>query len=203
MNSFVGRPCTSRSPACGPPPQVAARAPPAAVPAACPQRDLAAPPPRAALDLSHLARDLAQGLVAAAAVAALAAPPLAPPPALANTANYTIDVRPSAGDEEAEYFQTAPAELSSADEGTKGPRMSSYLEGPRGKEVQDCTRKCMPTCIRGGQGAPGLGPMSVRKEMVVFKEGYRSRTYCLRECVEVCNITVNPPPKPAAPAATQ
>lgn len=34
-------------------------------------------------------------------------------------------------------------------------------------------------------GAPGLGPISVRKELVVFKEGFRSRQYCLSECVQV------------------
>lgn len=35
-------------------------------------------------------------------------------------------------------------------------------------------------------GSPGLGPVSLRKEVVVFKEGFRSRTYCLTECAEVC-----------------
>lgn len=37
-------------------------------------------------------------------------------------------------------------------------------------------------------GAPGLGPMSVRGEIVVFKEGFRSRQYCIRECAEVCAL---------------
>lgn len=111
-------------------------------------------------------------------VAAQAVPPL---PASANTADFTLDVRPSERDVQEEYFQTVPQGLSSADEAPKGPRLGSLLEGPKGKEVQQCTRKCVPTCIRGGQGAPGLGPMSVRKEIVVFKEGYRTRTYCLSE----------------------
>ena len=42
-------------------------------------------------------------------------------------------------------------------------------------------------------GAPGLGPLSLRREPggVVFKESYRSRSYCLSECANVCSITVN------------
>ena len=35
-------------------------------------------------------------------------------------------------------------------------------------------------------GAPGLGPMSVRGDPVVFKDGFRSRQYCIRECAELC-----------------
>lgn len=54
-----------------------------------------------------------------------------------------------------------PQGLSSADSST-APRLGSLLEGPKGKQIQQCTRKCVPTCIRGGQGSPGLGPMSVR-----------------------------------------
>lgn len=116
-----------------------------------------------------------------------------PPASLASTADFTLDVRPSDNDPEEQYFQTAPQSLSSEDSAPKGPRLGSLLEGPRGKEVQQCARKCVPTCIRGGQGAPGLGPMSVRKEVVVFKEGYRTRTYCLSECIQVCSLTLNPP----------
>jgi hypothetical protein len=41
--------------------------------------------------------------------------------------------------------------------------------------------------------------MSVRKEIVVFKEGYRTRSYCLSECIQVCALSLRAPP-PAAPA---
>ena len=84
----------------------------------------------------------------------------------------------------------------------------------KAKGVQECTRKCVATCVRGGEGihtltinhsgpvrcprlmfrhaccglagAPGLGPLSVRKEIIVFNEGFRSRQYCLSECTQVC-----------------
>lgn len=124
------------------------------------------------------------------------------PAALANTENFTIDARPSGNSEEDEYFQTVPQGLSSADDEAKAPRLGSLLEGPKGKDVQQCARKCVPTCIRGGQGAPGLGPMSVRKEVVVFKEGYRTRQYCLSECIQVCSLQLNPP-KPPAPSTQE
>lgn len=38
----------------------------------------------------------------------------------------------------------------------RAPRAGSVVQ------VQQCTRKCVPTCIRGGQGSPGLGPMTLR-----------------------------------------
>lgn len=38
------------------------------------------------------------------------------------------------------------------------------------------------------------------KEIVVFKEGYRSRSYCLSECTQVCALTINPQGQPSEPA---
>lgn len=40
-------------------------------------------------------------------------------------------------------------------------------------------------------GAPGLGPLSMRRELIVFKDSYRSRKYCLSECTQVCAIQSN------------
>ncbi len=40
-------------------------------------------------------------------------------------------------------------------------------------------------------GAPGLGPLSQRRDIIVFKKGYRSRQYCLSECVQVCAAALN------------
>ncbi|PRW56120.1 Mitochondrial import inner membrane translocase subunit tim-10 isoform 1 [Chlorella sorokiniana] len=105
---------------------------------------------------------------------------------------FSIRSEPPAGEaaEEDQYFETVPQGLDSKDSST-APRLGALIEGPKGKQVQQCTKKCVPTCIRGGQGAPGLGPMSVRKEIVVFKEGYRSRSYCLSECTQVCALSIN------------
>ena len=50
---------------------------------------------------------------------------------------------------------------------------------------------CMPSMHGSSSccpaaGAPGLGPLSVRKEIMVFEPGFRSRAYCLSECTQVC-----------------
>ena len=94
-------------------------------------------------------------------------------------------------DQSQQYFKTINDLSLDASEDTK-PRkaLSRYLKGPQGKEIEKCARKCTSTCIRGGQGAPGLGPMAVRRESVVFKDSYRSSKYCLGECVEVCALEI-------------
>ena len=90
------------------------------------------------------------------------------------------------------YIEDVPQGLSSGDVAErKTPNLVTLSKGPNGKEIEKCAGKCIVTCTRGGGGAPGLGPLSVRKAPVVFKEGFRSRQYCLNECTEICSITVN------------
>ncbi len=43
-------------------------------------------------------------------------------------------------------------------------------------------------------GAPGLGPLTLRRELVVFKDGFRSRKYCISECTQACAASYNGPP---------
>ena len=140
-------------------------------------------------------RALALGVAALVGVVITPLHLACPQSVAADTSTFTIDTRQASSENEEgeDYFQTVPQGLSSAEDGPRGPKLSSLLEGPKGGEVQRCARKCVPTCIRGGQGAPGLGPMSVRKEIVVFKEGYRTRQYCLSECIQVCSLSYNPP----------
>jgi hypothetical protein len=94
-----------------------------------------------------------------------------------------------------QYFQTVPQGLDSDDDkdgkNSRPVKLSTLLEGPKGKEIQQCARRCTSTCIRGGQGAPGIGPMALRKEVVVFKPGYRSGKYCLNECIQICALQIN------------
>jgi len=56
----------------------------------------------------------------------------------------------SAGGPEAAE-QCCPAGEASA------PRLSSLLSGSNKKQVESCTRRCVPTCIRGGEGMAGAG----------------------------------------------
>ncbi|EEF48693.1 uncharacterized protein LOC8259931 [Ricinus communis] len=73
---------------------------------------------------------------------------------------------------------------SSANKDCKRPR----IQRPKSRKAESCTLKCLTTCIRGGEGSPGEGPLNIRRPLVVFKEGFRSRQYCLVECSDICNL---------------
>lgn len=62
------------------------------------------------------------------------------------------------------------------------------IQKPKSRKAESCTIKCVTTCIRGGDGSPGEGPLNVRKPLVVFRQGFRSRQYCLVECSDICNL---------------
>ncbi|GAB2226131.1 hypothetical protein Droror1_Dr00021923 [Drosera rotundifolia] len=65
---------------------------------------------------------------------------------------------------------------------------AARIQRPKTRKAERCTVKCVTTCIRGGDGGPGEGPLNVRRPIVVFKSGFRSRRYCLGECAEICNL---------------
>ncbi|CAL5443577.1 unnamed protein product [Camellia sinensis] len=62
------------------------------------------------------------------------------------------------------------------------------IQRPKSRKAESCTIKCVTTCIRGGVGSPGEGPLNFRRPLVVFKQGFRSRQYCLIECSDICNL---------------
>lgn len=62
------------------------------------------------------------------------------------------------------------------------------IQRPKSRKAETCTVKCLTTCIRGGLGSPGEGPLNLRRPLVVFKQGFRSRQYCLTECSDICNL---------------
>ncbi|GBF98178.1 hypothetical protein Rsub_10678 [Raphidocelis subcapitata] len=97
---------------------------------------------------------------------------------------------PAAAAADKDTFENVPGQLgSSGDDVRSRQPLSRLMQGKTGRAVEGCTRKCVPTCVRGGEGAPGLGPLSLRREPggVVFAEGYRTRSYCLSECANVCS----------------
>ncbi|KAL5072249.1 hypothetical protein RYX36_023136 [Vicia faba] len=65
------------------------------------------------------------------------------------------------------------------------------IQKPKSRKAESCTVKCVTTCIRGGEGSPGEGPFNVRRPLVVFKQGFRTRHYCLVECSDICNLMSN------------
>ncbi|XP_066377210.1 uncharacterized protein [Miscanthus floridulus] len=82
---------------------------------------------------------------------------------------------------QADTFSNVPPTLSGGD------GKQERIKHPRSAKALQCTTKCVGTCIRGGGGAPGEGPLNVRRPLVVFKDGFRSRQYCLIECSDICN----------------
>ncbi|KAG9450167.1 hypothetical protein H6P81_010132 [Aristolochia fimbriata] len=83
---------------------------------------------------------------------------------------------------EPETLSNVPQTLSG--DGGKAAR----IQRPKSRKAETCTSKCVTTCIRGGAGSPGEGPLNAIRPLVVFKEGFRSRHYCLVECSDICNL---------------
>ncbi|KAF9616795.1 hypothetical protein IFM89_032348 [Coptis chinensis] len=79
-------------------------------------------------------------------------------------------------------FANVPQTLSGED------YKKARIQHPKSKDAERCTVKCVTTCIRGGAGSPGEGPLNARRPLVVFKEGFHSRKYCLVECSDICNL---------------
>ncbi|XP_049401704.1 uncharacterized protein LOC125865542 isoform X2 [Solanum stenotomum] len=87
-----------------------------------------------------------------------------------------------------ETFSNVPQTLSGdCVDGQKNCK-KARIQRPKSRQAETCTVKCVNTCIRGGSGSPGEGPLNVRRPLVVFKQGFRSRQYCLVECSDICNL---------------
>ncbi|KAK1431227.1 hypothetical protein QVD17_14532 [Tagetes erecta] len=89
----------------------------------------------------------------------------------------------------AETLSNIPQTLSGeCVQGQDGDCIKARIQKPKSRKAESCTIKCVTTCIRGGDGSPGEGPFNVRRPLVVFKQGFRSRHYCLVECSDICNL---------------
>lgn len=77
---------------------------------------------------------------------------------------------------ESETLSNIPQELSGECPTPKDCR-KPRIQQPKSRKAESCTTKCVTTCIRGGDGSPGEGPLNIRGPLVVFKEGFRSRRY--------------------------
>ncbi|GJY21455.1 hypothetical protein Tco_0394021 [Tanacetum coccineum] len=102
-----------------------------------------------------------------------------------STPAFAINPPPDA----AETFSNIPQTLSGeCEQGQDGDCKKARIQKPKSRKAESCTIKCVTTCIRGGGGSPGEGPFNVRRPLVVFKQGFRSRHYCLVECSDICNL---------------
>ncbi|KAK4345563.1 hypothetical protein RND71_035739 [Anisodus tanguticus] len=87
-----------------------------------------------------------------------------------------------------ETFSNVPQTLSGECVDGQKECKKARIQRPKSRQAESCTVKCVNTCIRGGSGSPGEGPLNVRRPLVVFKQGFRSRQYCLVECSDICNL---------------
>ncbi|XP_068499777.1 uncharacterized protein [Phaseolus vulgaris] len=89
--------------------------------------------------------------------------------------------------DEADTLSNIPQTLSSECTLPKDCK-KTRIQKPKSRKAESCTIKCVTTCIRGGEGSPGEGPFNVIRPLVVFKQGFRTRQYCLVECSDICNL---------------
>jgi hypothetical protein len=54
-----------------------------------------------------------------------------------------------------------------------GADKAHRIQRPKSAKAESCTRKCVSTCIRGGAGAPGEGPLNVRRYMNLCCPSYQ------------------------------
>ncbi|RZC56754.1 hypothetical protein C5167_015610 [Papaver somniferum] len=100
--------------------------------------------------------------------------------AIASAATNTV--------EDGTTMENIPQMLSSTDGDDVNGKRKGRIQKPKSRKAETCTSKCVTTCVRGGYGAPGEGPLNAVRPLVVFKQGFRSRQYCLVECSDICNL---------------
>ncbi|KAL5554347.1 hypothetical protein UlMin_041748 [Ulmus minor] len=128
----------------------------------------------------------AKSLVAIFAAAAVFGSTMATATATAATTRVEVEVVEE--QEESETLSNIPQTLSGECEMGNTDCKKPRIQKPKSRKAERCTSKCVTTCILGGDGSPGEGPFNVRRPLIVFKEGFRSRRYCLVECSDICNI---------------
>ncbi|XP_038884945.1 uncharacterized protein LOC120075531 [Benincasa hispida] len=119
----------------------------------------------------------------AAAILAAAALISSPAPSAATESSTSI----SEQQEESTTLSNIPQTLSGECEQPSDCK-KARIQRPKSRKAESCTIKCVGTCIRGGDGSPGEGPLNIRRPIIVFKQGFRSRQYCLVECSDICNL---------------
>ncbi|KAL8259210.1 hypothetical protein R6Q59_027163 [Mikania micrantha] len=62
----------------------------------------------------------------------------------------------------AETLSNIPQTLSGdCVQGQSGDCKKPRIQKPKSRKAESCTLKCVTTCIRGGDGSPGEGPLNV------------------------------------------
>jgi hypothetical protein len=66
---------------------------------------------------------------------------------------------------ETETLSNIPQTLSGGECASVSPKdcKKARIQRPKSRKAESCTIKCVTTCIRGGEGSPGEGPLNVRR----------------------------------------
>ena len=100
------------------------------------------------------------------------------------------------------YIENIANSVSSSEGETRKATLKSKVKGENGKKIERCAGQCITTCVRGSfnsTSGPGLGPLTKIQQPFVFKDGFRSRQYCVEECLDYCALKVNKEVASAAP----
>lgn len=108
----------------------------------------------------------------AAAILAAAAVIASPAPSAATETSTSISEQQEESTTLSNIPQTLSGECAQPSDCKK-----ARIQRPKSRKAESCTIKCVGTCIRGGDGSPGEGPLNIRRPIVVFKQGFRSRQY--------------------------
>ena len=108
----------------------------------------------------------------------------------------------SAYDQRDENYMENIASTVSADEALgKRTSLKKLVQGEHKKEIERCAGKCITTCVRGTNDTQSNSLLAMRSNknkkkdemstLVVFKDRFRSRNYCIEECLEYCSKAIN------------
>ena len=110
------------------------------------------------------------------------------------SASSSFDGKQHFDDRDENYIENIAGSVSSSEGDERKPTLTSKVRGKNKKKIERCTGQCVTTCVRGSfrsTSGPGLGPATILKEPFVFKDGFRSRRYCVEECLDYCALTMN------------
>lgn len=94
----------------------------------------------------------------AAAILAAAAVIASPAPSAATETSASISEQQEESTTLSNIPQTLSGECAQPSDCKK-----ARIQRPKSRKAESCTIKCVGTCIRGGDGSPGEGPLNIRR----------------------------------------
>ncbi|XP_060176507.1 uncharacterized protein LOC132606859 isoform X2 [Lycium barbarum] len=77
-----------------------------------------------------------------------------------------------------ETFSNVPQTLSGDCSDGQKECNKARIQRPKSRQAETCTVKCVNTCIRGGSGSPGEGPLNVRRRIKTHRVLIAEEIFC-------------------------